>query len=501
MIKTTTMINTPVRKILAKVELYNGSTLVDTYRYDDRLISIDIERVGDESKFFGFAVCQKLNVKLVDINREVNINTANSFKVYFGSENAFVTSFPVFYVTETNRDEETNQLSITAYDALYRANEHTILELGLTAPYSVEGIISAISLTLGLGEDCYARNISNFSAFYTSYENGVNFEDTDNLRQLLDWIAEATQTIYYVDNTNALTFKGLDIENPADITITKADYFSLNSGDNRRLSTIAHTTELGDNLTASTGETGTTQFVRNNPFWELREDIETLVNNAVTAVGGLTINQFECEWRGNYLLEIGDKIDLITKDDKTVTSYLLNDTISYTGGFSEKTSWTYTDNKGETAEAPATVGEAIRQTFARVDRVNKEITLQVENIENTTDDINAIKEDITTLQQNSEAVSIKVQNIESNGAEKVSTTTGYTFDNTGLTISKDDSEIKTIITEDGMMVYKNDDVVLTANNEGVEATDLHANTYLIIGNNSRFEDYESGRTGCFWIGG
>ena len=61
--------------------------------------------------------------------------------------------------------------------------------------------------------------------------------------------------------------------------------------------------------------------------------------------------------------------------------------------------------------------------------------------------------------------------------------------------------MKTQITEDGMTVYKNNESVLVANNVGVEAVNLHATTYLIIGNNSRFENYNDTRTGCFWIGG
>ena len=53
-----------------------------------------------------------------------------------------------------------------------------------------------------------------------------------------------------------------------------------------------------------------------------------------------------------------------------------------------------------------------------------------------------------------------------------------------------------------MRVSKGGQVVLTGDNNGVEALNLHATTYLIIGNNSRFEDYDNGsRTGCFWIGG
>ena len=42
------VINSPVRKIQAKVELYEGSTLVNTYSYKDALISLSIERAGEE---------------------------------------------------------------------------------------------------------------------------------------------------------------------------------------------------------------------------------------------------------------------------------------------------------------------------------------------------------------------------------------------------------------------------------------------------------------------
>ena len=58
-------------------------------------------------------------------------------------------------------------------------------------------------------------------------------------------------------------------------------------------------------------------------------------------------------------------------------------------------------------------------------------------------------------------------------------------------------------TEDGMKVYRNNDIVLTANNQGVDAKNLHATTYLIIGGNSRMESVtENGdkRTAVFWIG-
>lgn len=102
----------------------------------------------------------------------------------------------------------------------------------------------------------------------------------------------------------------------------------------------------------------------------------------------------------------------------------------------------------------------------------------------------------------SDQVTLAIQQEMGKGVSKVATTTGYTFDDKGLTVEKSNSEMKTQITEDGMVVYKGGAETLRADNQGVTAADLHAKTFLIVGNNSRFEDLPAGnRTGCFWIGG
>lgn len=108
---------------------------------------------------------------------------------------------------------------------------------------------------------------------------------------------------------------------------------------------------------------------------------------------------------------------------------------------------------------------------------------------------------ISTLEQTAGALSLELRNVVDDGVTKINTVTGYTFDENGMTVEKQGKAIKTQITEDGMTVYKNNNAVLTANSEGVEAVDLHASTYLIIGGRSRFENYGADRTGCFWIGG
>lgn len=97
--------------------------------------------------------------------------------------------------------------------------------------------------------------------------------------------------------------------------------------------------------------------------------------------------------------------------------------------------------------------------------------------------------------------SVKVREETSKG---ISLETGYSFDVNGLNISKTGEEMTNMLDNTGMYVKKSGEDVLVANKNGVEAKDLHASTYLIIGKDdgrSRFEDYGIDRTACFWIGG
>ena len=126
---------------------------------------------------------------------------------------------------------------------------------------------------------------------------------------------------------------------------------------------------------------------------------------------------------------------------------------------------------------------------------------------NTEEALETVGSDIATLTQQvqasmtSEDVSILIQQEMSNGVNSVTTETGYKFDKDGLTISKTGNEMSTKVDEDGLTIYKNgSEVMLDVSNQGVEAKNINVSTYLIVGNNSRFENYGSNRTGCFFIG-
>ena len=485
-----------------------------TFTHDGDLQSIELDRTG-EGKFFGYGVSQKATVKIRDKNRQYNITDNNFFTVSFDD----VDVSPKLYVKDVKRDENSNNLTITGYDSIERASAHTFQEITLTS-FTLGELAATIADLLGVG-----LVLAPESDWDEAYPDGANLNGSETLREVLNDIAEATQTIYFINYQNKLVFKRLGNEEP--YNIDKSQYFTLTANPSKTLSAIVSSTELGDNIEASDGP-GATQYVRDNAFWTYSENVATLVENALAAVGGTTITPFQCLWRGNYLVEIGDRIALTTKDDEIITSYMLNDKLTYTGGLKQNTQWVYQEADNEHTN-PTSLGEVLKQTFAKVDKANQQIDLVVSNVdtnneaisqlqmttggisstvENIEKQINGVNNNLQTLtekvstQITPEAMEVEVKKqLLENGAAKVETTTGFRFDESGLTVSKSNKETETLIDEDGMTVFRDGNPVLEASNQGVLAEDLHATTFLIIGNNSRFEDYRGNRTACFWIGG
>ena len=86
------------------------------------------------------------------------------------------------------------------------------------------------------------------------------------------------------------------------------------------------------------------------------------------------------------------------------------------------------------------------------------------------------------------------------GIDSVKTSTGYTFDKEGLNIHKDGEAMHNKLDYNGMYVRRNNEDILVADSDGVNAINLTARRYLIVGDNARFEDYQGKRTACFYIG-
>ena len=165
---------------------------------------------------------------------------------------------------------------------------------------------------------------------------------------------------------------------------------------------------------------------------------------------------------------------------------------------------------GESAygvNAEAIIGDIIMGNNLRIIDGNGEDILTVVDgkilagVSGLSDDLDLLSQRVELCVTQDE-FNVAISNISVN---QVTTTTGYTFNANGLTIYRTGQEMKNLLDNTGMYVTRSDEEVLTANNEGVSAINLTARQYLIIGDNSRFENYSNGtdtkRTACFYIGG
>lgn len=497
------MFNSVAREFVGRVELLEGSTLLDVFEYDGALQEFTVEKAGDDTKFFGYGICQQATVKLRDKERLIEIKRGQGLQIAHGVKEDYLYTYPVFYVDEVSRDENTNELTITAYDAIYKANSRKVKELFLPRPFTIRGFIHIAAKALNM--PVHFENI-NDGLLNLSYNEDFNVSGEETIREALDDAAEMLGAIYYLNNDWELTFKGLDIGGEPVLEIDKSKYFSLTVKTAHTLQNIMSVTELGDNVTSSSGIEGETEYLRENIFLTLRDDVGTILDDILNVVKGLTIYQYECKHRGNFLLEIGDKISLTTKDNNVIHTYALNDSITYNGGLVGELSWTYTVDENVDASTPSTLGDVLKQTLARVDKTKNEITLMASEVDKSMSELvlksDKIEAKVDNIEQRVQAA-ITAEDVEiiiEQGVDSVTTQTGFTFNDEGLTVSKSTSEIATLITEDGMTVSRNDTKMLIADSIGVQAVNLHANTYLIIGKYSRLEDIEPNRTGCFWVG-
>ncbi len=154
-----------------------------------------------------------------------------------------------------------------------------------------------------------------------------------------------------------------------------------------------------------------------------------------------------------------------------------------------------------------TITDYVTTIQANTDSISTSVKKMQTDFNESTDNLES---KISTLQQQvsaqitEEAVDIRIEERLQNGVNKVETTTGFKFDENGLNINKSGSPTDTQITENGMTVNNTETgtTMLTADKDGVEARNLSASTYMIVGDRSRFQNLvEANRTGCFWIGG
>lgn len=220
-------------------------------------------------------------------------------------------------------------------------------------------------------------------------------------------------------------------------------------------------------------------------FGKSTDDLATITETLYNCISGITYRPFTTTVQGNPCVEVGDRITVNTRLE-TVNSYVFKR--NFKGIMSLSDSF---ETKGvEVYE------EKVNSVQNDIKQLKGKANILKRTVEETVSRVTNIEKGYTEIQQTADSIKVSVSQTQDE-VNRMS----YDFTSEKLVIEKDGAETKTEISENGMSVKSSsDEEMLIANSQGVEATNLHAKTYLIVGSNSRFEDFNDG-TGCFYIGG
>ena len=248
-------------------------------------------------------------------------------------------------------------------------------------------------------------------------------------------------------------------------------------------------------------------------LWFVQEDFETeelTDNNLISDLDYI---------RNNVKLYNTHMIVEDTPNDTSISTVgdiginYLTDTV-FNGIYASRSELKITQNSIST-----TVSETVNAVVENIDnRVTDVANTLEQNSKDLSNSINVLNESLGEYAKQSSLVTVTnsveeiqtalneqilvTQKIQQDGVDKVTTTTGFTFDSAGLTIDKTGADTKTVIDEDGMTVYSTTGseqaVLLNVDSQGVETENLHVRTYTQIGSHSRLQDYEDG-TAIFYI--
>ena len=479
---------------------YEGSLLGTVMKCLD--IELDSELLDNPSAIAGIAIAGKAVAGVVEATDRNTIKSARFGVKAFGDMDYSYVEYGTYIIKESAKDEEQQSVSLACYDFMLQSMIPYDLALDYSAGVTVKGFLDAICDRLGWNKG------------YTTFHNSdilideEKYDVSDTFRDVLDDIAEVAggmigfvgdelQVIYPTD-----TGEIIDEENLKTLKIGKK-YGPVNS-------VVLSRSPQEDNIyrqdADSIAQNGITEIrIENNLIMDTHRD--DFLEGICNALFGLSFELYELESFGIAYLNFGDIFALKTADGVEHKTIMLCDDLKITQGVSEASRLTAPEATETDYKAASKTDKALNKTTLRVDKQAQEITALVtktENIESTVDGIGATVTHMAEVMMDSDSVDIKISTAVE-GINSVTTSTGYTFDEEGLKISKEGESMENRLDNTGMYVTRDGEEILGANHEGVTAINLASRQFLIVGDNARFENYDDGtgskRTACFYIGG
>lgn len=410
--------------------------------------------------------------------------------------------YGTFIVKDAKYNDESNSIKLTCYDLLLLS----MTEYSSVVEFPSEANPDATPVTLGafLQAICTFLGIELATPTFTNSDVVIEEEKYNKDFTFRDVLTEIAQA---AGGTIAIKDDKLWVLYPtaSEVTVEPSNLKSITVGElyGPVNSVVLARTPQEDNIYKKdeAAEKICEIKIENNQLMDSHR--EDFIEGIYNALYGLTYYPHEVESYGIGILEICDLFTIETLDGKTYTALHITGDTEITQGFIERTKGTAPAATQTDYKAASETDRRLNQAILRVDKQLNEIIARVSATESKVDEHTGQIDDVTKTAEQKitpEQVQILISETVS-GINSITTSTGYTFDQDGLNIHKSGEEINNTIDHTGVYVDRAEDNVLTANHEGVDAINLKARQFLIVGDNSRFENYEKKRTGCFYIGG
>lgn len=341
-------------------------------------------------------------------------------------------------------------------------------------------------------------------------------------RQLMQWIGEASGRFCRATADGRVEFAWYGAADGAALQPTDIFQGSLSQGDYQvspieKVQLQTTQDDVGVIWPNETDKTNTYRITGNlllaggDP-----EALQTIAQTLYAQLSALTYTPCSVSVSATPDIRAGSVVTVTDRDGRTITMYVMTrkqtgqkNTLECTGSHRRDSvtavnQQTYQALSGKVLELRTEV-EGIRAENADAAGRAASLALTVDGIESQVAEQKTAAENLhkqlTAVAQTASQLSVTVQSLQDNGAGRVTTETGYVFDRDGLVIARTGQSVENRLDHTGMYVTRSGETLLQANDDGVTAADVQVHNYLCVGKHARFEDYSSGRTACFYIGG
>lgn len=508
-------------------------TIGNTELTSDQINSANLHYEGNILK----SVMKQLDLVLTE---PLEVGTELNYKLGVKAEdddNFEYMDYGQFIVKEIEKQEDTNTYKLTCYDKMLLSMKN-YEDMGITYPITIKNYLGEVCTYLGL---TFANSNDTFPNYDKQIKKELYLDEDMNslgytFRDVLDEIAQATASTICINDDDEVEVRYItnsgDTINEEFIKNTRASFDELYGPIN---SIVLSRSADSDSVFLQDDES-----IQENGLHELKISDNQIMNDndrsdyledILEQLDGLTFNTNDFESIGITYLELCDRYNVSLRGN-TYSCVMFNDEIEVNNGLNETI---YTDMPQETktdyTKADKT-DRKINQTYIIADKQQGEIEALVSKTNNLdTAEKNNYQDIITRL--GNYALDSKVDEIETSVrqiqtdtysrtevnqilkgtfydednnqvvSEIVKTTSG-TFDENGMLYEKTNAKTSTRINEIGVKVQdtiSNDELLFAGYDENINQTIVRADNmttrnFLVVGQYSRFQDYQDG-TGVF----